>query len=63
MAKKEDVVNETAEELVEWGLTIENSLTDWEVEFLEDMEKRLKQGFSITSKQRTKLEEIITDKG
>jgi len=63
MASDEDVNVETNEALVAWGLDIESGLSEWEVSFLEDADRRLKQGRSLTAMQRNKLEQIIREKG
>jgi hypothetical protein len=63
MANADDVKKETNQELVAWGLDIEEGLTDWEMEFLESAKKRLNSGHPLTPPMRKKLEEIITEKG
>lgn len=63
MADPADVKPQTDRELIEWGLDIEEGLTEWEMTFLESARNRLNQGFSITSLMRTKLEQIIIEKG
>ena len=63
MASREDVVNETTTELVAWGLDIEEGLTDWETSFLESLQDQLRDGRDISTRQRTKLEQIIQAKG
>jgi len=62
MASREDVKDETDQELIEWGLSIEDGLSDWEMKFLEDMQAVAKLS-PLSPGRRTKLEEIIMDKG
>lgn len=62
MVSREDVQNETAEELIAWGLSIETKLTKWEMDFLEDLDKKVKHN-PLTEKQRVKLEQIVMEKG
>jgi len=63
MASQEDVKGQEDEELVEWGLGIEDGLTDWEMQFLESMNTRVVEGQQITATMRVKLEQIIREKG
>jgi len=63
MASQEDVRGQEDEELVAWGLDIEDGLTPWEMTFMEDMDKRVKAGEQITANMRLKLEQIIMEKG
>lgn len=58
-----DVTGQTSEELVAWGLDIEDGLTDWEIRFLEDMQARVESHQQITEGMRSKLEQIIVDRG
>jgi hypothetical protein len=63
VASPEDVKKESAAELVSWGLSIEKGLTDWEIKFLEDMNKRIKGEERLSVGMRNKLEQIIVEKG
>jgi len=63
VANPKDVEMATDQELVDWGLDIEEGLTEWEMNFLEDMRRVLKSGVNLTRGRRLKLEEIITEKG
>jgi hypothetical protein len=48
---------------VEEANNIEEGLSDWEVEFIESLNKWLKGNDTLTPKQRAKLESILTAKG
>jgi len=63
MAKHEDVITQTDEELVEWANSIEDGLDDYEVNFVDDMNKWLKDRGPLTEKQRSFLERIVEKKG
>ena len=63
MADLADVKEQNDEELIAWGLDIDEGMTTWEVEFMESMKKRLDNGQEITATMRVKLEQIVEERG
>jgi len=56
-------MDETDEELVEWALSIEAGLSTWEMDFIEDMKKLVDADTKLSPGRRSKLEEIVKNKG
>ena len=53
----------TDKELMEILCEIESGLTDWEVEFIEDVTKRVETGEVLSKGRREKAEQIRREKG
>ena len=63
MPDRREVMTQTDRELVAWASDIEDGLTEWEVEFVESLNRWLEDRGALTDKQRSTLERIVEKKG